>query len=68
MKKMDWLLSQMDEVSVAEYMPPEIAIGTSDMALRTGGAVKRLTLNCLQNMSMLLPSYVLARVYVKQAE
>ena len=31
----------MDEVSVAEYMPPEIASGTSDAPLKTGGRSKK---------------------------
>lgn len=39
--QLDWLLSQMDEVSVAEYMPPEITSGPSDTPLRTGGRSKK---------------------------
>ena len=39
--QLDWLLSQMGEVSVAEYMPPEITSGPSDTPLRTGGRSKK---------------------------
>lgn len=31
----------MDEVSVAEYMPPEITTGTSDMHLKIEGRSKK---------------------------
>lgn len=39
--QLDWLLSQMDEVSVAEYMPPETTSGSSDTPLRTWGRTKK---------------------------
>ncbi len=39
--QLDLLLSKMDEVSVAEYMPPEITTGTSDMHLKIEGRSKK---------------------------